>query len=94
MLTSDDVTFPTAGMEDLSLLKILDEPNEYLSSVWALMRPSYPNPHPTHDPPHSATHHKSKEKGSRFAKFIAERKDVFNVGKSGVLSKEVIPSKL
>ncbi|XP_027932289.1 glyoxysomal processing protease, glyoxysomal [Vigna unguiculata] len=82
------------GMEDLSLLKILDEPNEYLSSVWALMRPSYPNPHPTHDPPHSATHHKSKEKGSRFAKFIAERKDVFNVGKSGVLSKEVIPSKL
>ncbi|KAG2396047.1 Glyoxysomal processing protease [Vigna angularis] len=82
------------GMEDLSLLKILDESNEYLSSIWALMRPSYPNPHSVHDPPQSATDNKSKEKGSRFAKFIAERKDVFNVGKSGVLPKEVVPSKL
>ncbi|KAK7331953.1 hypothetical protein VNO80_28698 [Phaseolus coccineus] len=82
------------AMEDLSLLQILDEPNECLSSIWALMRPSYPNPHPMHDPPQSATDNKSKEKGSRFAKFIAERKDVFNVGESGVLSKEVVPSKL
>ncbi|KAG4960437.1 Glyoxysomal processing protease, glyoxysomal [Glycine soja] len=82
------------AMEDLSLLRILDEPNEYLSSVWALMRPSYPNPHPMHDPPQSVTDNKSKEKGSRFAKFIAERKDIFNAGKSGVISKEVIASKL
>ncbi|KAL2969318.1 hypothetical protein AAZX31_15G073800 [Glycine max] len=82
------------AMQDLSLLRILDEPNEYLSSVWALMRPSYPNPHPMHDPPQSVTDNKNKEKGSRFAKFIAERKDIFNSGKSGVISKEVIPSKL
>lgn len=82
------------AMQDLSLLRILDEPNEYLSSIWALMRPSYPKLDPMHDPPQSLTDNKSKEKGSRFAKFIAERKDIFNVGKSGVLSKEVIPSKL
>ena len=94
MLTSDDAAFSTAAMQDLSLLRILDEPNEYLSSVWALMRPSYPNPHPMHDPPQSVTDNKSKEKGSRFAKFIAERKDIFNAGKSGVISKEVIASKL
>ncbi|KAG4948482.1 hypothetical protein JHK82_041667 [Glycine max] len=56
------------AMQDLSLLRILDEPNEYLSSVWALMRPSYPNPHPMHDPPQSVTDNKNKEKGSRFAK--------------------------
>ncbi|KAK7327856.1 hypothetical protein VNO77_21949 [Canavalia gladiata] len=79
-------------MQDLSLLRILDEPNEYLSSIWALMRPSYPKLHPMHDPPQSVTENKGKEeKGSRFSKFIAERKDIF---KSGVLSKDVFPSKL
>lgn len=86
-------------MQDLSLLRILDEPNEYISSVWALMRPSSPKLNPMPDPHQSLLDYKSKEeKGSRFAKFIAERKDIFNgpshVGKSGVLSKEVIPSKL
>lgn len=86
-------------MQDLSLLRILDEPNEYLSSVWALMRPSSPKLHHMSDPPQSLGDNKSKEgKGSRFAKFIAERNDIFNgpshIGKSGVLSKEVIPSKL
>ncbi|RDX62263.1 Glyoxysomal processing protease, glyoxysomal, partial [Mucuna pruriens] len=80
------------AMHDLSLLRILDEPNEYLSSIWALMRPSYPKLHPMNDPPpQSLADSKNKEKGSRFAKFIAERKDIFNVGKSG---KKVIPSKL
>ncbi|XP_061341540.1 glyoxysomal processing protease, glyoxysomal isoform X2 [Gastrolobium bilobum] len=74
-------------MQNLSLLGILDEPNEYLSSVWALMRPSSPKLHPMPDPSQSLVDNNSKEeKGSRFAKFIAER--------SGVLSKEVIPSKL
>ena len=86
-------------MQDLSVLRILDEPNEYLSSVWALMRPSSPKHHPVPDLPQSLVDIKGKEeKGSRFAKFIAERKDIFNgpshVGKSGVLSKEVVPSKL
>lgn len=86
-------------MQDLSLLRILDEPNEYISSVWALMRPSSPTIQPMPDRPHTLLDYKNKEeKGSRFAKFIAERKDIFNdpshIGKSGVLSKEVIPSKL
>ncbi|XP_057434182.1 glyoxysomal processing protease, glyoxysomal isoform X2 [Lotus japonicus] len=86
-------------MKDLSLLQILDEPNEYLSSIWALMRPSYPKLHSVPGSPQSLVDKKSKEeKGSRFAKFIAERKDIFNdsshIGKSGVVPKEVIPSKL
>jgi len=90
---------PTADMQDLSLLQILDEPNEYISSVWALMRPSSPKLNPMPDQPPSLLNYKSKEeKGSQFAKFIKERKDIFNdpshIGKSGVLSKDVIPSKL
>lgn len=86
-------------MQDLSLLRILDEPNEYISSVWALMQPSSPKLNPVSDPPRSLLDYKSKEeKGSQFAKFIAERKDIYNgtpqIGKSGLLSKDVIPSKL
>ncbi|KAI5447970.1 glyoxysomal processing protease, glyoxysomal [Lathyrus oleraceus] len=86
-------------MLDSSLLRILDEPDEYISSIWALMRPSPPKLNPAPDQPQSRLDNKSKEeKGSQFAKFIAERKDIFNdpihVGKSGVLSKDVIPSKL
>jgi hypothetical protein len=86
-------------MHDLSLLSILDEPNEYISSVWALMRPSPPELNQAPDQSQSVLDYKSKEeKGSQFAKFIAERKNIFNgpspIGKSGVLSKDVIPSKL
>lgn len=86
-------------MQDLSLLQILDEPNEYISSVWALMRPSSPKLNPMPDQPPSPLNYKSKEEnGSQFAKFIKERKGIFNdpshIGKSGVLSKDVIPSKL
>ncbi|KAL5096728.1 hypothetical protein RYX36_001055 [Vicia faba] len=81
-------------MVDSSLLWILDEPNEYISSIWALTRPSSPKLNPAPDQRQSLLDNKSKEeKGSQFAKFIAERKDIFNgpihVGKSGVL-----PSKL
>lgn len=90
---------PTADMQDLSLLQILEEPNKYISSVWALMRPSSPKLNPMPDQPPSPLNYKSKEeKGSQFAKFIKERKGIFNdpshIGKSGVLSKDVIPSKL
>ncbi|KAK7246474.1 hypothetical protein RIF29_41342 [Crotalaria pallida] len=86
-------------MQDLSLLQIFDQPDEYISSVWALMRPSSPKLHPVPDVPQSLADNKSKEKkGSRFAKFITERNDIFkmpsHINKSGVLSKEVIPSKL
>ncbi|KAI4296775.1 hypothetical protein L6164_036700 [Bauhinia variegata] len=80
-------------MQDLSLLQILDEPNEYLSSIWALTRSESPK---LPSLPQSLMENDSKErKGSRFAKFIAERKEVFNppsqVGKSPNM---VIPSKL
>ncbi|XP_019419712.1 PREDICTED: glyoxysomal processing protease, glyoxysomal isoform X2 [Lupinus angustifolius] len=87
-------------MKNLSVLRILDEPNEYISSVWALMRPSSPKLNAMPNLPQSLVdNNKSKEvKGSQFAKFIAERNDIFkmpsNIGKSGVLTKEVVPSKL
>ncbi|GJR99921.1 glyoxysomal processing protease, glyoxysomal isoform X2 [Tanacetum coccineum] len=54
-------------MKDLSILKDLDKPNEHLSSVWALMPPVSTNPKPEED-------NIKDTKGSRFAKFIAERR--------------------
>lgn len=87
-------------MQDPSLLQVLDQPNEYLSSVWALMPPLSPKPPPL--PPHipeSLLQDNNKEaKGSRFARFIAERKDVFEntnqLGKERRLPNNVVPSKL
>ncbi|KAM1004844.1 hypothetical protein EV1_004906 [Malus domestica] len=87
-------------MQDLSLLQVLDQPNEYLSSVWALMPPLSPKPPPL--PPHipeSLLQDNNKEaKGSRFARFVAERKDVFEnpnqLGKERRLPNNVVPSKL
>ncbi|KAI9077002.1 hypothetical protein K1719_041078 [Acacia pycnantha] len=84
-------------MKDLSLLRVLDEPDEYISSVWALMRPSSPKLPPMSKLPQSLLDENSKEnKGSRFAKFIAERKGIFDRSsqhvKHGV--NQIIPSKL
>ncbi|KAF7840284.1 glyoxysomal processing protease, glyoxysomal [Senna tora] len=83
-------------MQDLSLLQILDEPDEYLSSVWALMRPSRPKLPPM--PQTLPDNNNKQRKGSKFAEFIAERKDIFRQpsqqGKSGALSNQVKPSKL
>ncbi|KAE9594974.1 putative peptidase S1, PA clan [Lupinus albus] len=86
-------------MKNLSVLRILDEPDEYISSVWALMRPSSPKVNAMPNLRQSLVDNKSKEvQGSKFAKFIAERNDIFkmpsNIGKSGVLTKGVVPSKL
>ncbi|CAL0300907.1 unnamed protein product [Lupinus luteus] len=86
-------------MKNFSLLRILDEPDEYISSVWALMRPSSPKVNGMPNLPQSLVDNKSKDvKGSQFAKFIAERNDIFkmpsNIGKSGVLTKEAFLSKL
>lgn len=86
-----------ADMKDLSLLRVLDEPDEYISSVWALTRPPSPKPSPMSELPQSLRGENSKEiKGSQFAKFIAERKGMFNQPsqqvKRGV--NQEIPSKL
>uniref|UniRef100_A0A1D1XJL6 Glyoxysomal processing protease, glyoxysomal n=1 Tax=Anthurium amnicola TaxID=1678845 RepID=A0A1D1XJL6_9ARAE len=54
---------------DSSIFDILDKPNSFLSSVWALMPPPSPSPGPQ-----AQLDIKNKEgKGSRFAKFLAER---------------------
>ncbi|XP_022142191.1 glyoxysomal processing protease, glyoxysomal isoform X2 [Momordica charantia] len=76
-------------MEDLSVLKVLDEPDEQLSSLWALMPQRSPKP----DLPQLfGEDHETKGKGSRFAKFIAERREVFQ--KPTVHNKgEGLPSK-
>ncbi|KAJ9566448.1 hypothetical protein OSB04_002414 [Centaurea solstitialis] len=60
-------------MKDLSILEDLDRPNEHLSSVWALM-PPLSSPKPT--PPLPAGDNIKDAKGSRFAKFIAQRQQL------------------
>lgn len=74
-----------ADMKDLSILEDLDRPNEYLSSVWALMPSASPKPRTS-----------EVTKGSRFAKFIAERQELLkqipppdktDIGSSKLLSK-------
>jgi len=86
-------------MQDLSLLRILDQPNEHLSSVWALMPPLSPKPPPLPNLPQSLLEDNNKEgKGSRFAKFMAERQELLKksiqLRKMERLSNEIIPSKL
>ncbi|KAK7840619.1 glyoxysomal processing protease [Quercus suber] len=86
-------------MQDLSLLQILDQPNEHLSSVWALMPPLSPKPPPLPNLPQSLLEDNNKEgKGSRFAKFMAERQELLKksiqLRKIERLSNEIIPSKL
>ncbi|KAK1275649.1 Glyoxysomal processing protease, glyoxysomal [Acorus gramineus] len=62
-------------MQDLSMLHALDEPNELLSSIWALM-PSPPSK------PKSVMEKFKEGKGSRFAKFLAENQaEIALVGK-------------
>lgn len=65
-------------MQDLSLLKDLDKPNEHISSVWALVPPLTPKPGPyLPDPPEFLSGDNAKDvKGSRFAKFLAERQEM------------------
>ncbi|KAA8515230.1 hypothetical protein F0562_018540 [Nyssa sinensis] len=87
-------------MQDLSLLEDLDRPNEHLSLAWALMPPLSPKPGPSlPDLPKSLPGDNNKDgKGSRFAKFIAERHEVLKntaqLGKVERHSSKFIPSKL
>ncbi|VFQ78477.1 unnamed protein product [Cuscuta campestris] len=67
-------------MSDLSLLEYLDKPDEQLSAVWALAPPlsSKPNPSFLLNPPllpQDGGGGGKEAKGSRFAKFIADRKE-------------------
>ncbi|KAK6149934.1 hypothetical protein DH2020_017459 [Rehmannia glutinosa] len=83
-------------MEDLTILEELDKPNEHLSSVWALMPPLYPKPEPSPDIPKFPTEDNSKGmKGSRFAKFIADRNELLKTKvQDGSFSNGLIHSKL
>ncbi|KAL5730444.1 hypothetical protein ACHQM5_003263 [Ranunculus cassubicifolius] len=87
---------------DVAILQDLDKPNDHLSSVWALMPPLSPKQVPAflHQPPDSLPEkNPTEKKGSRFAKFIAERNgEVFlgpnNRVKVGKASNQVFSSKL
>lgn len=94
-------------MKDLSILEILDKPNENLSSVWALLPPVSPKrvPVPTvlaqpQSLGKAIIDKEGKEKGSSFAKFISERQgEMFPKSPSQLVRvenflKEIIPSKL
>lgn len=88
-------------MQDFSLLQNLDKPNELLSSVWALMPPPLsPKPGPSLPglPKFIVEDSNREGKGSRFAKFIADKHEAFKkatqVGKVERLSSEFISSKL
>lgn len=89
-------------MQDFSFLEILDQPNEHLSSVWALMPPLSPKAPPLPNLPVSLLEddngNKKEAKGSRFAKFIAERQEVLRkptqLGNTGKQPNVTVPSKL
>jgi len=87
-------------MQNISLLHQLDVSNKEVASVWAMMPPISPEPGPL--PPSVADLVvKDKEnpvKGSRFAKFINEREELFRKARQlntmQDLSRDTIPSKL
>ncbi|KAF5179854.1 Glyoxysomal processing protease, glyoxysomal [Thalictrum thalictroides] len=88
-------------MQDLSILQELDQPSEHLSSVWALMPPlSSRQDRPfIHQPDSLSKESNKEEKGSRFAKFIAERNGEVFLGpkqliKAGKSSNKFLLSKL
>ncbi|XP_042435588.1 glyoxysomal processing protease, glyoxysomal-like isoform X2 [Zingiber officinale] len=59
--------FRFSDERNFSILKVLDEPNDLLSSVWALLPPSeLQNASDSHKNNHES-------KGSRFSKFLAEK---------------------
>ncbi|KAJ0257943.1 Glyoxysomal processing protease [Hirschfeldia incana] len=82
-------------MQNMEILQTLDQRNEELSSIWALMPSLSPKPKPNteHSLPKLLKDGNNKQKkGSQFAKFIAETQEMFV--KPTKLSRDVIPSKL
>ncbi|CAL1398015.1 unnamed protein product [Linum trigynum] len=98
-------------MQDIMLLKQLDQPNDDLSSVWSLLPPISPMPKPELLPSlplplnNIQDSLKKSGKGSKFAKFLAERDEVLRrpvaatqlgkVGSSSSTNESIhLPSKL
>lgn len=88
-------------MEDKSILQHLDKPNEHLSSIWALMPPLSPRQVPPflYQPKSLPDADTKEKKGSRFAKFIAERNGEVFIGPKNIIkavkpSNEILSSKL
>lgn len=83
-------------MQDPTVLEELDKPNEHLASVWALMPPVYPKPDPIPGILKLPAEDNGKgTKGSRFAKFIADRNELLKTTPQlGSFSSDLIPSKL
>lgn len=100
LVNADSFSFLATDMRDISLLQNLDRPNEHLSSVWALMPPLSPKPSPPLPslPESILQDYEKQAKGSRFAKFIAEREKLFRgtpqPGKAKSISNVIFPSKL
>lgn len=82
----------------MEILQTLDQPNEELSLIWALMPSLSPKPKPNTEqslpnlPKLLNDGNNKQNKGSQFAKFIAETQDMFV--KPTKLTRDVIPSKL
>lgn len=87
-------------MKDFSPLQNLDQPNELLLSLWALMPPLSPKPGPPLNLPQPILedNNNKERKGSRFAKFIAEKNELLKksaqFGKVEGLPNPILPSKL
>uniref|UniRef100_A0A1J3DRU1 Glyoxysomal processing protease, glyoxysomal n=1 Tax=Noccaea caerulescens TaxID=107243 RepID=A0A1J3DRU1_NOCCA len=85
-------------MQNMEILQTLDQPNEELSLIWALMPSLSPKPKPNTEqslpnlPKLLNDGNNKQKKGSQFAKFIAETQDMFV--KPTKLTRDVIPSKL
>ncbi|VVB10498.1 unnamed protein product [Arabis nemorensis] len=81
-------------MQNIDILQILDQPNEELSSIWALMPSLSPKTEQSlpNLPKLFKDGNNKQKKGSQFAKFITETQDMFL--KPTKLSRDVIPSKL
>lgn len=87
-------------MRDVTILEELEKPNEHLSSVWALMPPLYPKTDPLLDIPKFPAEDNIKGvKGSRFAKFLADRNELLKTTNErgtarSFLTNDLMPSKL
>ncbi|CAN0853084.1 Glyoxysomal processing protease, glyoxysomal [Linum grandiflorum] len=84
-------------MRDTTILKQLDQPNDDLTSVWSLVPLPSTKPKPEPSIPLQESLHKPG-KGSKFAKFMAERDTVWRRPSSNEVSKsssnELLRSKL
>ncbi|KAL5972539.1 hypothetical protein ACLOJK_039343 [Asimina triloba] len=91
------------GMQDASILQAMDKPNELISSIWALVPPPSQKPAPFPHLPKSLMEKIDQGKGSRFAKFLAERQVDVSPGQPpppsdqpirDALLPKILPSKL